>query len=274
MDEEDELALKAINSKLPAGQDHCSEDQFEEVMNFFEETAQTKQPFAAVDSPPVLPLEELQEQIDDTVPPFVRGFSAYFYEHWKTRRTATGNRGLAPRLKFETGQETDDSDPYVCFRRRELRQIRKTRNRDAQSAEKLRKLRLELETARAMLLMVKRREQLRKESLEVDRMVFEQRLSFRDTKRKLGIKGDDELLINQKVIPTLFKKMLVLTTLAEAEVAAWHDPQPSRSRSTTQDAYGSRPWSRASNPGRHCCCQRPRDPEGDSNQHREAYPME
>lgn len=202
MDEEDELALKLINGKLPAGQDSCTEDQFEEVMNFFEETAQTKQPFAAVDSPPVLPLEELQDQIDDTVPSFVRNLSRVLYEHWSTRRTATGNRSLAPRLKFETGQETDDSDPYVCFRRRELRQIRKTRNRDAQSAEKLRKLRTELETARGMLLMVKKREQLRKESLEIDRLVFEQRLALRETKRKLGVKGDEDLLINQKVRPS------------------------------------------------------------------------
>jgi enhancer of polycomb-like protein len=46
--------------------------------------------------------------------------------------------------------------------------------------------------------MVKRREQTRREVLEIDRQVFEQRLSFRETKRKLGIKGDEELLINQK----------------------------------------------------------------------------
>lgn len=207
MDEEDELVLKLINGKLPAGHDPCTEDQFEEVMNFFEETAQTKQPYAAVDSPPVLPLEELQEQIDDTVPSFVRNLSRFIYDHWQLRRTATGNRTLAPRLKFETGQETDDSDPYVCFRRRELRQIRKTRNRDAQSAEKLRKLRMELETARGMLLMVKKREQLRKESLEIDRIVFEQRLALRDTKRKLGVKGDEDLLINQKVRQNLLNTM-------------------------------------------------------------------
>jgi len=198
MDEDDELAVKLINGKLPSGQEPCTEDQFEEVMNFFEETAQTKQPFAAVDSPPVLPLEELQEQFDETTPAFVRTFSKYVYEHWRTRREAKGNRGLAPRLKFETGQESDDSDPYVCFRRRELRQIRKTRNRDAQSAEKLRKLRMDLETARGMLLMVKRREMLRKECLDIDRQVFEQRQALRDTKRKLGLKGDDDLLINQK----------------------------------------------------------------------------
>ncbi|EXJ85399.1 hypothetical protein A1O1_05763 [Capronia coronata CBS 617.96] len=214
MDEEDEAAWKSMNSNLPPGQPPCTEDQFEEVMNFFEETAQAKQPFAAVDNPPVLPLEELQEQFDEDTPAHVRILSQYVYDHWKTRRTATGNRPLAPRLKFETGQESDDSDPYVCFRRRELRQIRKTRNRDAQSAEKLRKLRLELETARGMLLMVKRRELLRKECLEVDRQLFEQRLAFRDTKRKLGIKGDEELLVNQKVNLAAPSKRVSQTYLA------------------------------------------------------------
>jgi len=218
LDEEDELALKLINAKLPAGQEPITEDQFEEVMNFLEETAQAKQPFAAVDSPPVLPLEELQEQVDETIPDRVRMLSKYVYEHWKARREATGNRSIAPRLKLETGQDSDDTDPYVCFRRRELRQIRKTRNRDAQSAEKLRKLRLELETALNLLVMVKKREQMRKEVLEIDRQVFEQRLAFRDTKRKLGIKGDEELLINQKVMNPRMLPFLHLPASAHSPV--------------------------------------------------------
>ena len=198
MDEEDDLALKLINKSLPNGQPPVSDDHFEEVMNFFEETAAARQPFAAVDSPPVLPLEELQEQFDDTHPEYVRALSKIVYEHWSARRSQNGNRVLPPHLRFETGHDSDESDPYVCFRRREIRQTRKTRGRDAQVAEKLRKLRLELETSRNLLLMVKRREQIRQEVLEVDRKVFEQRLAFRETKRKLNIKGDEELLINVK----------------------------------------------------------------------------
>ncbi|KPI37318.1 Enhancer of polycomb-like protein 1 [Cyphellophora attinorum] len=198
MDEEDELALKLINAKLQPNQPQISEDQFEDVMNFFEQSAHTKQPYAAVDSPPVLSLDELQEQFDESHPDHVRALTRIIYEHWALRRTTSSNRDLSPHLKFETGQESDDSDPYVCFRRRELRQIRKTRNRDLQSADKLRKLRMELESARNLMLMVKRREQMRKESLEIDRLVFEQRQAFRETKRKLAIKGDEELLINQK----------------------------------------------------------------------------
>lgn len=275
MDEEDELALKLINGKLPAGQEPCTEDQFEDVMNFFEETAQTKQPFAVVDSPPVLPLEELQEQIDDTVPSFVRNLSRLVYDHWKTRRTATSNRSLAPRLKFETGQETDDSDPYVCFRRRELRQIRKTRNRDAQSAEKLRKLRMELESARNMLLMVKRREQVRKESLEIDRLVFEQRLALRDTKRKLGVKGDEDLLINQKVQQTLLKENETsLTSFPEAEDTSRYDSQPSCHCPATQNAHGTWARTRIADARRCCIRQRARNPEGNPNEHRKTHPVE
>ena len=80
-----------------------------------------------------------------------------------------------------------------------MRQVRKTRGRDAQSAEKLRKLRKELEDARQLVAMVKQRELTRREMLAVDRLLFEQRAKVRETKRSLGIKGDDEDLINQKV---------------------------------------------------------------------------
>lgn len=102
-------------------------------------------------------------------------------------------------MKFETGQDTDDADPYVCFRRREVRQVRKTRGRDAQSTEKLKKLRKELEDARQLMAMVKQREMTRRDMLAVDRQLFEQRVELKKIKRALGIKGDDEDLINQKV---------------------------------------------------------------------------
>lgn len=209
MDEEDEIALKQINVHLPDGVKECSEDKFEDVITFFEETAQNKQPFAAVDSPPVLPLEELEEQYDSTVPNHVRIYAKFIYEHWKTRRTATGNRPIAAQLKGETGADTDDADPYVCFRRREARQVRKTRNRDAHSAEKLRTLRKQLEDARTLLFLVKQRESHRKQNLENEVRLFKQRAEVKETKRKLGIKGDDEDLVNQKVSNTHSTDLLI-----------------------------------------------------------------
>ncbi|GBF63333.1 enhancer of polycomb-like protein [Trichophyton mentagrophytes] len=170
--EEDDVALKIMNQKRDAST-QCTENQFEEVMSFFEETAQAKQPFAAVDNPPVVSYPEMEECFDGMIHDKLRPF-------------------------FETGQDTDDGDPYVCFRRREVRLARKTRGRDAQSAEKLRRLRKELEDARTLIAMVQQRELGRKEVFAAERQLFMQRCEVKEMKRKLGIKDDDEDLINQK----------------------------------------------------------------------------
>lgn len=178
----------------------CSELEFEEVMNFFEETSQTKQPFATVDNAPVLSFEDLEAEFDETISEPARRFAKDIYDHWKDQRLVKGNHALLPQLKFETNLDTDDSDPYVCFRRREVRQVRKTRGRDAQVTEKLKKLRKELEESRGLMAQVKQREFLFRDQLAMDKHIFEQRCSLKELKRKLVIKGDDEeLLINQKV---------------------------------------------------------------------------
>lgn len=100
-------------------------------------------------------------------------------------------------LQFEQNNEKDDGDPYVCFRRREVRGVRKTRRTDAQSSEKLKRLRQELETARGLVKDVLQREQMRKNLFDQERQIFEKRRQVIDIKRKLGIKGDDEDLINK-----------------------------------------------------------------------------
>ena len=214
MTEEDDAALKKINQKQDAGT-QCSEDQFEEVMNFFEEAAFEKQPYAFIENSPPMPFEDMH--FDETVSPSALVFAKEIYEHWKSRRTASGSRRLQSNIKvrqsrsaltecvnadnhkLEKDQEADEGDPYVCFRRREIRQTRKTRARDTQSADKLRKLRRELEDARQIVALVKQRELTAREMLAMNRQVFEQRLAVKEAKRALGIKGDDEDLINQKV---------------------------------------------------------------------------
>ena len=218
MDDEDVAFLKPMNKNRNAST-QCSEDQFEEVMYFFEETAQTKQPYAAVDNPPVLPYEEMEAAFDESLDDHARPFAEEIYEHWKLRRSKNGNRSLLTSLKvatssspfgtplltltqFETGADTDDADPYVCFRRREVRQIRKTRGRDAHSAEKLKKLRKELEESRQIMALIRQREITKREQLTVERQLFEQRSSLRQVKLNLPEQyrdGDEELLINQKV---------------------------------------------------------------------------
>ncbi len=83
-----------------------------------------------------------------------------------------------------------------------MRQVRKTRGRDAQSAEKLKRLRRELEEARQLLALVKQREAAKREQLIVDKLLFDQRNSLRQLKQNLPApykEGDEDLLITQKV---------------------------------------------------------------------------
>ena len=185
----------------------CSEDTFEEVMSFFEESSSRLQPYANVDNAPTLSLEEMERSIDDSISADAQQWFHQIYKYWVLRK---GSRSLMPAIKvrvLDTSNEADDADPYVCFRRREVRQTRKTRGRDAQVVEKLKKLRLELEQARQLVQMVVQREQLNKEDLEVSRKVFEERRKLKDVKvnkQIIGEKGEDEeLLINQKVYSPL-----------------------------------------------------------------------
>jgi enhancer of polycomb-like protein len=206
---EDDQFLRQMNSK-PINKNaasHCTEDLFEEVMNFFEQTARTQQPYSTVgDAPaPILTWEEMEAAYDENIDEPARAYAKEIYEHWRARRSKSGNTGVQPSLKLkviESANDADDNDPYVCFRRREVRQVRKTRGRDAQSVEKLKKLRKELEDARHLVALVNQRETTKRESLAVDRMLYDQRAQLRSVKQKLPEQykmGDEDLLVNQRV---------------------------------------------------------------------------
>ncbi len=90
------MFLKSMNQNAST---QCSEDQFEEVMALFEETAHAKQPFAAVDHPPVLTWEEMENALDDSIDENARSFAKEIYQHWKSRKLKEGNRSLMPGLK-------------------------------------------------------------------------------------------------------------------------------------------------------------------------------
>lgn len=98
MNEEDAVFLKSLNQRNLAST-QCTEDQFERVMNFFEQTAQAKQPYAAVDSPPVLSCEEMESSFDENIDEAARIFAKDIYEHWKRQRLEAGNRPLITTLK-------------------------------------------------------------------------------------------------------------------------------------------------------------------------------
>lgn len=197
MTSEDEEYLKSYNAKR-SGNASLSEDDFERIMEVFEDTAAEQAPFAAVDNT-VVPYDIMVQAMNHLISSkLIDAHAKNVYEYWKTRRQACGNRRLHPSLKFETHQEHDDMDPYVCFRRREVRQTRKTRARDAQVNDKLKKLRRELEDARQLVVFSQQRELFKRELLNSDRLIFEQRAGLKETKLRLGIKGEDEDLYNAR----------------------------------------------------------------------------
>ena len=197
MTTEDDAFLKEYNAKSPTG-GALSEDDFERIMEVYEDTAAEQTPFASVDNT-VAPYDVMVPGLTHLASSSVMQHAKAIYEYWKSRRQDMGNKPIHPTLKFETHQETDDADPYVCFRRREARQTRKTRARDNKIAETLKRLRRELEDGRQLVLLSSEREMMKRELLYADRAVFEERARLKQMKVKLGLKDGDEDLINQKV---------------------------------------------------------------------------
>ncbi|KAL3425608.1 Enhancer of polycomb-like protein 1 [Phlyctema vagabunda] len=195
MTTEDDTYLKSYNQKKSAGS-QLSEDGFEKIMEVFEDAALMQSPFAAVDQT-LISFEMMKSDLGERLPSSFLAVAKDVYEYWKTRRQESANRPLQPTLKFETQPDHDDGDPYVCFRRREARLTRKTRARDVQSTDKLKKLRRELETAKELIDMASHREILKRNMLKTERSIYEQRRKVKESKVRLGIKGDDEDLINQ-----------------------------------------------------------------------------
>ncbi|KAK6453573.1 hypothetical protein FP744_10009825 [Trichoderma asperellum] len=197
MTTEDDEFLKSYNSNPPAGAGALSEDDFERIMEVFEDTATEQTPFAAVDNT-VVGYDMMVPGLNQLGSTNILLHAKQIYEYWKSKRQEQGNKPLHATIKFETHQETDDTDPYVCFRRREVRQTRKTRSRDTKIAETLKRFRRELEDGRQLVLMAYEREMMKRDLLQVDRAIFEERARLKQIKTKLGIKGDDEDLVNQK----------------------------------------------------------------------------
>jgi enhancer of polycomb-like protein len=193
---EDDTFLKEYNSKRPAT-GSLSEDDFEYIMEVFEDTAAEQTPFASVDNT-VVAYEMMVPGLNHLDSQHILQHAKAIYEYWKTRRQEMGNKPIHPTLKFETHQESDDTDPYVCFRRREARQTRKTRARDNKIADTLKRLRRELEDGRQLVILSAEREVMKLELLHADRAVFEERARLKQMKIKLGIKEGDEDLVNQK----------------------------------------------------------------------------
>ncbi|KAG5440001.1 hypothetical protein PCK2_000693 [Pneumocystis canis] len=205
MNEEDSDWLTKFNDSKRSKENYCSEDVFELIMNQFELLTKEKQFCFGIDPSQIADFSEFESALVNSPVAFYTHFAKLIYPYWKHRRISNNGKQLMPSLRFEDNDK-DDNDPYVCFRRREIRQVRKTRRSDVQSSEKLRKLRSEMEQAYNLIELVVRREQLKKDCLLLEQRIFNQRCHVKEIKRKLGIKDEDDDLISHKVVLSYFAR--------------------------------------------------------------------
>ncbi|ORY36872.1 hypothetical protein BCR33DRAFT_742537 [Rhizoclosmatium globosum] len=127
------------------------------------------------------------------------------FNHWCFRRFSAPRiqvtnmnpgRPIAPPLRVDDvthNPKADDADPYICFRKRDIRPQRKhTKRVDMASLDKLKKLHQDLVQVRLLLDQISAREETRRELLTMDAAFFEKRCLVRRLKRTFGVAEGDE----------------------------------------------------------------------------------
>ncbi|EMD31875.1 hypothetical protein CERSUDRAFT_119155 [Gelatoporia subvermispora B] len=123
------------------------------------------------------------------------------YPYWRDRRLERGGHRIIPTVNLD---ETDTkNESYICFRRREIKAVRKTRAQQAPYADKMRRLQSELGITLTLAESVRDRERFKREQAAQGQAVWERRLTLVDLKRKfptLGVKEDDELFFDKEKV--------------------------------------------------------------------------
>lgn len=143
----------------------------------------------------------LSHETPRSVPKLFELFGEPVYNHWKSRRLKIKTKNIYPTIKSEnllSSDKENELDPYICFRRREYRQTRKTRRVDSLSIKKMRLLQKSLHKARDIIFSVVQREILKSELFNIEFSTFKIRCNGTKLKRVLGITNDDYLYYSFK----------------------------------------------------------------------------
>ncbi|KAH0835627.1 enhancer of polycomb-like-domain-containing protein [Lanmaoa asiatica] len=190
-----------------------TEDEFELVMGIFEKITHDKTEFLhhGLDGMTFPPFSDYQDIFAVPLPPSMFAnfivptwipppaqllrLAKAIYPYWRERRIERGGHRIIPVLNFDEADVINES--YICFRRREIKSVRKTRASQATSSDKLLRLQSELAQSLELAKILVTREILKKENGQQVVQVWEKRLEFAELKRKfpaLGNKEDEELL--------------------------------------------------------------------------------
>jgi enhancer of polycomb-like protein len=93
------------------------------------------------------------------------------------------------------------NESYICFRRREIKAVRKTRQAQTTYSDKLVRLQAEFTYPLELAKLVLQREKQKKECSSEAQSVWLERMALADLKRKFPTfaeKGDEELLVDKE----------------------------------------------------------------------------
>ncbi|KAG2040570.1 enhancer of polycomb-like-domain-containing protein [Suillus americanus] len=184
-----------------------TEDEFELVMGIFEKGLESGMAFP--------PFTDYQEAFSSPLPPsmfatftvptwipqpaLLLRLAKVIYPYWRDRRIERKGHRIIPILNFDESDVLNES--YICFRRREIKAVRKTRASQATSSDKLLRLQNELTQGLELAKTLLSRENLKRDYTQQTLQVWDKRFEFAELKRKfpsLGTKEDEELLLDKE----------------------------------------------------------------------------
>ena len=234
-----------------------TEDEFEILCSAFESAIAERQPFLSIDPESILSFDELKatllkvdlgdngirsslaqeldykagkrfltqfdpesETMARPLTTLIDTYGSQLYDYWKSRKIESNGGNIFPTLKFERPGEKEEIDPYVCFRRREVRHPRKTRRIDIINCQKLRNLHKELKHAKELALLIAQRENTSLKLIEREQDILDDRVKIKSLKRSLDIKDDDTNLVSHRrkrvAVVTLEKRLQIQEEEAKA----------------------------------------------------------
>ncbi|KAJ7746872.1 enhancer of polycomb-like-domain-containing protein [Mycena maculata] len=150
---------------------------------------------------PLVPTDFAAFAVPSWIPPpstLVR-IARAIYPHWKERRLEREGHRIIPILNGDENDVLNES--YICFRRREIKAVRKTRASTLTSSDKLLRLQGEFSYPLDLATAVLARENLKQECARQSQILWEKRLAVADLKRKfptLGDQSDADLLLEKE----------------------------------------------------------------------------
>ncbi|KAJ7623472.1 enhancer of polycomb-like-domain-containing protein [Roridomyces roridus] len=188
-----------------------TEDELELVMGLFEKVTHEKTehlhlslegmdfpPFSDYQdtfAAPLVPTDFAAFAVPSWIPhpPALTRIARAVYPHWKERRLEREGHRIIPILNGDENDLLNES--YICFRRREIKAVRKTRASQVTSSDKLVRLQNELSYPLELATAVLQRENLKQECARQSQNVWEKRMAVFPS---LGDKADDELLLDKE----------------------------------------------------------------------------